>query len=173
MKPQQHFQFFYIAAAFLGLLIVQDYLSTVGNNTQVLPFSQFLDMLHAGKLDNLIVDPNRITGSIKSPEKGKPAQFSTVQVAPGVAQMLAADHVTFAASPPPGWFESAIGWIAPVALFWGVWLFIGRRMASGAGGMGGIGGLMNIGRSRARVSAESDTKTSFAESPGRTRPRRN
>ncbi len=168
IKPRQHFQFFYIAAAFLGLLVVQDYLSSMGGaHSQVLPYSQFMGMLHDGKLDNLVVDPNRISGDFKTPEKGKPTQFSTVRVDPGLAQSLSGDHVTFAGAPPPGWFSSAIGWVAPLALFWGVWFFIGRRMASGSGGgMGGFGGLMNIGRSRARVYAESDTKTRFVDMAG-------
>jgi cell division protease FtsH len=168
IKPQQHFQFFYIAAAFLGLLIVQDYLSTNGNNTQVLPYSQFLDMLHGGKLEDIVVDASRIQGTIKAPEKGKPAHFSTLRVEGALAQTLSADHVTFSGAPPPGWFSTALGWIAPLALFWGVWFFVGKKFASGsAGGMGGgLGGLMNIGRSRARVYAESDTKTRFADMAG-------
>ncbi len=168
IKPQQHLQIFYIAAAFLGLLIVQDYLSTIGSGTQVLPYSQFEDMLHAGKLDNIVVDANRIQGTIKAPEKGKAAQFSTVRVDGALAQTLSADHVTFSGAPPPGWFSSAIGWIAPLALFWGVWFFVGKKIASRSGGGlgGGFGGLMNIGRSRARVYAESDTKTRFADMAG-------
>ncbi len=163
-KREPHFEFFYILAAFLILMVVQDYMSTIGGGVQVLPYSQFQDMLHAGKLDDLVVSSDRIEGSIKAPEKGKPARFSTVRVAPALAQSLAAEHVTFAASPPPGWLSSAIGWVVPLALFWGVWFFLGRRMASSMGG--GMGGLMNIGRSRARVYAESDTKTRFADVAG-------
>jgi cell division protease FtsH len=165
VKPQQHFQIVYILAAFVALLIVQDYLSEVGSNIQVLPYSQFQDMLHAGKLDDLVVDTTHIQGSIKSAEKGKPTRFTTFRVDPALAQSLAADHVTFSAAPPPGWLSSAIGWIAPLALFWGVWWFMSRRMASGTGGMG-LGGMMNIGRSRARVYAESDTKTRFIDMAG-------
>ena len=172
IKPQQHFQFFYIAAAFLGLLIVQDYLSTVSSNTQVLPYSQFLDMLHGGKLEDIVVDANRIQGTIKAPEKGKAAHFSTLRVEGALAQTLSADHVTFSSAPPPGWFSTALGWLAPLALFWGVWFFVGKKIAARSGGGmgsgmgGGLGGLMNIGRSRARIYAESDTKTRFVDMAG-------
>ncbi len=76
IKPQQHFQVFYIAAAFLGLFLIQDYLSTASNGVQVLPYSQFQDMLHGGKLDNLVVDASRIQGTIKAPDKGKPRRGS-------------------------------------------------------------------------------------------------
>ncbi len=168
VKREQHFQFYYIILAMLGLFMVQDYLSTMAGNVQTLPYSEFQDMLHTGKLDNLVVGPDRITGTIKAPEKDKPAKFTTVRVDPALAQSLAADHVTFAASPPPGWLGSAIGWIAPLAIFYAIWFFVGRRMASGGlGGMGGgMGGLMNIGRSKARIFAEADTKTRFIDMAG-------
>ena len=165
IKQQHHFGFFYILAAFLAMMTVQDYLSALGN-VQTLPYSQFEDMLHGGKLDNLVVGADRITGSFKDPEKGKPANFSTVRVDPALAQSLSADHVSFAGSPPAGWLSSAIGWVLPLALFWGFWFFLQRRMTSGAGGGMGMGGLMNIGRSRARVYAESDTKTRFSDVAG-------
>ncbi len=172
LKPEHHFQIWYVAAAFLALLLVQDYLGAMAGNVQTLPYSQFQAMLQGGKLDNLVVSANRIEGDVKDAEKDKPARFSTVRVDPALAQTFGADHVTFSASPPPGWLSSAIGWILPLALFWGGFLFLQRRM-SGAGGMGGMGGgmggmggLMGIGRSRARVYAESETQVRFADVAG-------
>ena len=165
VKKEHHFQFFYIIAAFLVLMAVQDYLATRRGDVQTLPYSQFQDMLHNGKLDNLVVGPTTIDGAIKTPDKDKPSRFTTDRVDPALADALAADHVTFAASPPPGWLGSVVGWVLPLVLFWGVWLFVGRRMASGMGGMG-MGGLMNIGRSRARIYAESDTSIRFTDVAG-------
>ncbi len=167
VKREHHFGFFYILAAFLGLMAVQDFMATAGRGVETLPYSRFETMLHAGQLEDLVVSADRIEGKIKAPAKGKPDRFSTVRVDPGLAQSLAADHVTFSGSPPAGWLASAIGWIAPLAIFWGAWFLIGRRMASGmGGGLGGAGGLMNIGRSRARVYAETDTKTRFPDVAG-------
>ncbi len=167
IKREHHLGFFYILAAFLALMVVQDYLGGLGN-VQALPYSQFQDMLHAGKLENLVVGPDRITGTIKDAPKGQPGSFTTIRVNPDLATALAADHVTFAGSPPPSWLNSAIGWVLPLALFWGVWFFLQRRMAAGGSGSGGfgMGGLMNIGRSRARVYAENDTKTRFIDVAG-------
>ena len=167
VKREHHLQFFFILAAFLGLMGVQDYMMRVGQGVQALPYSQFQVMLDAGKLDNLIVSSDRIQGDIKTPEKNAPAHFRTVRVDPAFAHSLAADHVAFSASSPPGWLSSAISWVAPVALFWIVWFFLRRRVVSAqSGGTGGIGGLMNIGRSRARIYAESDTKTRFVDMAG-------
>ena len=167
IKREHHFGFFYIMAAFLALMFVQDYLSGLSGSVQTLPYSQFEEMLKGGKLDNLTVSADRIVGSIRDPEKGKPTSFTTLRVDPALAQSLSASNVTFAGSPPPGWLTSAIGWVLPLALFYGAWFFIQRRMSAGGSGGGfGMGGLMNIGRSRARVYAESDTKTRFIDVAG-------
>ena len=165
VKREQHFQLAYAVAAILGLLAIQDVIAFRAGGEQTLPYSQFEDMLHAGKLENLVVGPDRIQGAIKDPAKDQPARFVTNRVDPALAQSLANDHVTFAATPPPGWLSSAIGWVLPLAIFYGLWFFVSRRMASGAGGLG-MGGIMNIGRSRARVYAESDTSTRFADVAG-------
>ncbi len=165
LKGEHHFHLWYWVVAFLGLLLVQDYIGGIRSGVQTLPYSQFQDMLHAGKLDDLVVSGERIEGAIKSPAKDAPARFTTIRINPELATTLAADHVTFSGSPPPGWLQSAIGWVAPLALFWGAWFLISRRMASG-GGLGGLGGLMNIGRSRARVYGEADTKVRFADVAG-------
>lgn len=45
--------------------------------------------------------------------------------------------------------ESLINWLLVPLLFIGIWLFIFRRMAGGAGGPGG--GIFSIGKSRAKV----------------------
>ena len=163
VKRENHFQFYYILAALLGLLALQDYVGSGGRGEQTLPYSQFEQMLHAGKLDNLVVSQDRIEGTIKDAEKGKPDRFTTVRVDPALARTLAADDVTFSATPPPGWLSSALGWILPLGLFWGFWFIMSRRMASG---MGGMGGMMNIGRSKARVYSESDTRTRFVDVAG-------
>src|SRR5438105_12762636 len=57
-----------------------------------------------------------------------------------------------------------LSWIVPTALFFGIWIFLGRRMAKQLGGPGG--GLMAIGKSKARVYVETDTKVTFADVAG-------
>jgi cell division protease FtsH len=45
------------------------------------------------------------------------------------------------------WLRDVIGWVLPVLLFVGIWLFIMRRVSGGMGGPGGQ--IFNIGRSKA------------------------
>ena len=41
IKREHHFGFFYVLAAFLALMFVQDYLSGLSGSVQTLPYSQF------------------------------------------------------------------------------------------------------------------------------------
>ena len=165
IKGEHHFTFYYILAAFVVMLMLQDYLGSLGaSRVQTLAYSDFQTMLGQGKLNDLVISNDRIDGTIKDAAKGQPNRFTTVRVDPALAQSLVPAKVTFAGSPPPGWLTSALGWVLPLAFFWGIWALLSRRMASGIGG--GMGGLMNIGRSRARIYAESDTKTRFSDVAG-------
>src|ERR1700733_13941134 len=133
IKPEHHFQIWYVFLAVLALLVFEDYLAAVGTATRTIPYSQFQDMLAQGKLDDLVVDTDRISGDFKNPAAGKPAHFDTVRVDPALAQSLGRAGATFAGAPPPGWLSRAIAWLAPIALFWAVWLFVGQRLSGGLG----------------------------------------
>jgi hypothetical protein len=56
--------------------------------------------------------------------------------------------------------QDLLSWIVPVALFFGLWTLIARRMR----GLGG--GLMSIGKSRAIIYVESDTGVRFNDVAG-------
>src|SRR5918912_1495691 len=70
-------------------------------------------------------------------------------------------------------FESTLlrdilSWILPVLLFFGIWAFFVRRMAERQG----LGGLMTVGKSRAKIYVEKDTKVSFDDVAGITEAKR-
>ena len=54
-----------------------------------------------------------------------------------------------------------LSWIVPAALFFGVWMFLSRRVTQGLGG-----GLMSIGKSKAKIYVESDTGVRFDDVAG-------
>src|SRR3984885_14698535 len=112
IKPEHHFQIWYVFLAVLALLVFEDYLAAVSTTTRTIPYSQFQDMLAQGKLNNLTIDADRIRGDFKAPAAGKPAHFDTVRVDPALAQSLGHAEVTFAAAPPPGWLSRALAWLA-------------------------------------------------------------
>ncbi|MBE9509592.1 MAG: ATP-dependent zinc metalloprotease FtsH [Bacteroidetes bacterium] len=59
-----------------------------------------------------------------------------------------------------------LGWILPLALLVGVWLFIFRRMGGGAGA-GGAGSIFSVGKSKAQLfDKESHVKIDFSDVAG-------
>jgi cell division protease FtsH len=55
-----------------------------------------------------------------------------------------------------------ISWIAPVLIFFGLWMVLMRRMQGGQG----LGGLVNIGKSKAKVYLETQTGVTFKDVAG-------
>ncbi len=63
-------------------------------------------------------------------------------------------------------FGEMFGWLLPILLLVAVWLFIFRRMSSGAGG-GGAGNIFNVGKSKARIfDKDSHVKIDFKDVAG-------
>src|SRR5262249_39795424 len=75
---------------------------------------------------------------------------------------LAQYNVQFSGAVESTFFRDVLSWVAPALVFFLVWMFLARRMA----GQGGLGGLMSIGKSKARVYVETDTKTTFDDVAG-------
>ena len=63
------------------------------------------------------------------------------------------------------WLGPILGWVIPILIFVGIWLFIMRRVGGGGGGAGGQ--IFNIGKSKATL-FEKDTKVNvtFADVAG-------
>src|SRR5437773_11201354 len=71
-------------------------------------------------------------------------------------------NVKFAGAIESTLLRDLLSWLIPIGLFLGVWWFMYRRFA----GQQGFGGLMSVGRSKAKVYVETDTKTTFADVAG-------
>ena len=59
-------------------------------------------------------------------------------------------------------FGDVLGWLLPVIIFVGLWIFIMRKMTGGAGS-GGAGGIFSVGKSKAKIfDKESKSKIDFS-----------
>ncbi len=162
MDRQTRFNLFYVALAFMGVLLLQD-LFARSQAVANIPYSQFQGLVRAGDVEKVVIGPDRIEGSLKKPLEGK-SRFVTTRVDTEIGKELDAAGVTYSGRLESNVVPMILSWILPVLFFFGVWFFLAKRMQGGAGGPGG--GLMSIGKSKAKVYVETDTKTSFADVAG-------
>ncbi len=136
-----------------------------GGGTDVIPYSQFQQYLDANKVKEVTVAGNVIHGTLTEKMASGRSNFTTVQVPPDLASQLAKHNVQFTgAATDGGAVGTLLSWVLPPLLFVGIWMFASRMMMGGRGGFGG--GLLSVGRSRAKLVAETDVKVSFADVAG-------
>jgi cell division protease FtsH len=160
--PGLKFNMFYLLLAFIGIMLFRDLWSQY-NQIVPVPYSQFESWLDENKIDEISITETHIYGSLKDPmEKGQ-KQFVTVRINEELATKLAKSDVKYTGVIENTFFKDLLSWILPVVLFIGIWMILMRRLAKN----GGFGGqLMSIGKSRAKVYVETDTKVKFADVAG-------
>ncbi len=158
-RAQFHFNYWMIAIlVFLGL----QYLLSTQQQVATIPYSEFEQHLKDGRIDELAITERRIEGRLKEPLAGGQRRFITNRVEPQLAEHLQQYPVRYTGKVESTLVRDLLSWVIPAALFFGIWLFLLRRIGSGLGG----GGMMQIGKSKARVYVETDMKVSFADVAG-------
>ena len=153
----------YVFAAAIGVVLLQ-WLFATYNTVETIPYSQFEQLVEQGKVAEVGVGQDTIQGKLKENEKlpsGK-STFVTARVDMALAEKLGAKGVVVNGVPSGGLIQTILSWVVPAVLFYLVWIFLFRRVAERQG----FGGLMSIGKSRAKVYVEKDTKTTFADVAG-------
>jgi cell division protease FtsH len=160
VQKQGRFNLWYWVAALVGLFVIQ-YLVSLGQQVAPIPYSQFQQLVREGKVAEVGVSDRFIQGTLKEPLPNGASRFSTVRVEPPeLAEELDKAGVRFTGRVESTLLRDLLSLLLPIALFFGVWWFLIRRMG------GGQGGLMQIGKSKARVYVESDTGVTFADAAG-------
>ncbi|XUM20289.1 ATP-dependent zinc metalloprotease FtsH [Bradyrhizobium oligotrophicum S58] len=163
MTKQTRFNLWYaIVAIFVAMMIHNAWTSY--RQVAVIPYSQFQDLLAAGKVKEVGVSENYLEGTLKEPLPGGQTRFATTRVDQEFAKELSKANVTFTGRVESNILGDILSLVMPIALFFGVWYWMSRRMMGGAGGLGG--GLMQIGKSKAKVYVESNTGVRFEDVAG-------
>jgi cell division protease FtsH len=161
MERATRFNLTYLFVALFGVLVLHD-LWVQYRSVAHIPYSEFEKLLAADQVAEVEVEGDRISGRYKEPHEGK-SLFETRRVDPALAEELARHGVEYSARAEETWLPTLLSWIVPVLLFFGLWAFLLRGMANR---VGPGGGLLSVGRSKARVYVETDTKVSFADVAG-------
>jgi cell division protease FtsH len=177
-KKQRRFSIVYFILAFSTMLIVQNYFFS--SHVEIIRYSQFKSLVTKGLITDLAIGETTIQGDMKGEgvieiftaaklkdipqevrEGKKPYRFLTVRVEdPGLSAELEAAGVPFNGEVTSTWLPTLLYWVVPVALFFLLWSYIGKKMGSGSSS------LMQIGKSKAKVYIEKATGVTFADVAG-------
>ena len=163
MDKKTQFNFWYIVVAFAGMLLLQYFLGVYQQQVETIDYSQFQSYLKDGKVDEITISENYIRGRIKGPAPDQAGEFITHRVDPNVAEELSRYGVSYKGTTESTLLRDLLSWIVPMLVFFGIWMFVFRRIADKQG-LGG--GFMSIGKSKAKVYVEHDTKVTFADVAG-------
>ncbi|MBV9273886.1 MAG: ATP-dependent zinc metalloprotease FtsH [Verrucomicrobia bacterium] len=181
--PQWRFFIIYFLVTLLVLWGWQELFERVSVRT--IPYSEFKNYLARHEVTEAIIKENEIEGRIvpkptngsppspspgetehaeqpkATPKEGAPFIFRTERVEdPQLVSELQAAGVKFAAQ-RPGFLSQLLGaWILPIAIIFIFWTLLARRM--GAAGQS----IFSVGKSGARLVADSDTKVTFGDVAG-------
>ena len=158
---KHQFAIWYFFAAFLGVMLIQ-YLWVQYTQIETIPYSQFEQLLDQNKISEVLVGSDTIQGTLKEPFPDGRKLFSTTRVDPELASKLTAHGVKVTGAPSSNFFSTILSWVVPIFIFYLIWTYGIRRMAERQG----FGGLMSIGKSRAKVYVETDTKVTFRDVAG-------
>jgi cell division protease FtsH len=89
-------------------------------------------------------------------------QFSTVRLKDdSMIERLDKQGIAYTARLEKTWLTSLLSWLLPMLLLIGVWVYFFRKMSAGA-----AGGILSIGKSKAKVYVEDETKVTFKDVAG-------
>ncbi len=158
---KQKIVFAVLGAAALGSLVLQ-WVWVSANQFDTIPYSQFEQLVAEGGVTEVTVGPDAIQGKVKDKLPTGKSAFVTARVDAALAEKLAAKGVVVTGAPSGGLLQSILVWGLPALMFYLIWFVMSRRLAGGQG----LGGFMSIGKSRAKIYLEKDTKVTFADVAG-------
>ncbi len=160
MNRGHQISIWYIFIAIMGIVLLRD-LWVQSQTIEAIPYSQFEAYLEDGAIEGVTIGSTTIKGTFTSPQDGKTG-FVTTPVAPDLAERLNETGITYTGAVENTWFTTLLSWVLPALFFVGIWMFAIRKLGGGQG----MGGMMSIGKSKAKVYVESDTKVTFADVAG-------
>ncbi|MCS0633859.1 ATP-dependent zinc metalloprotease FtsH [Telluria mixta] len=141
-----------------------------------LAYSEFKELLHGGKVNEVTLAETSVSGTLKSggldailPRNRAESvkcnadglcPFNAVRVAdPDLVKELDAAHVRYFGQQHSEWLSTLLSWALPLLLLFWMWGVMAKR--------GGVAaGLFDVGKSRARVYMQSKTGVSFNDVAG-------
>jgi cell division protease FtsH len=151
----------YVFLAIFAVVLVHDFIVAT-QKLEEIPYSEFKTLLAAGKVAEVTVTQQRVTGMLKPQDVSKEQKlFTTVRIEdPDLIKDLSAGNSKFSGTIESTFLRDLLSWIVPALVFVGIWFFVMKRFGQGQSG------FMTVGQSKAKIYAEKDTKVTFADVAG-------
>ncbi len=125
--------------------------------------SEFKQHLERGAVKSVVIQGEKVSGIFVRPVKGE-TTFTTTLVGPEVAAQFDKYKVPYNGLEASSAMGSLALFLLPTLILIGFWYFVLRRGLKGMGGGGGS--FMSVGKSKAKIYVETDTKTTFRDVAG-------
>ena len=177
MKKKTHFNIAYFLIAFALLLVIENYF--LAREILTIGYGDFKVLLNEGKVNDLTISADAIEGKLvdgaqerlvtlkneKDEKEIKRMKEMKIFIAvrmedPDLVKELGEKGVRYTVRPQSTWFMTLLSWVLPILIFFGLWVFLFRRM-----GQAGEG-LIAVGKSKAKVFVEGETKITFDDVAG-------
>jgi len=160
MEKQHKFSLWYVLLGVWLVLLLHNMIASA-LMVENIPYSEFVKLVKEGKVSEIAISENDIQGrmipSDGSSEKG--ALFRTVRVDPGISELLEENNVTYSGRIESNFLGTIMSWVIPIALFFGIWMFMMRRFQQQSG-------FMTIGKNKAKIYMEDDVAIRFKDAAG-------
>ena len=161
MEKRHRFSIWYVLLGVWVVLIIQSYIASMFA-AQVIPYSQFLNLLKAGKIVEVAVTANQIQGkmTVDGGTPGETKVFKTIRVDPELSTLLEQYKVIFKGEIESTFLRDILSWIFPIILFVGIWYFFMKKMGSQQAG------FLTLGKNKAKIYMENELKVTFKDVAG-------
>jgi len=161
MERHTQFSIWYFLLAILAVVWLRD-IWVARQTIEEISYSQFEQALEAGHIESVQVYADTLRGKYKDPPADGPENFSTPRLDLDLARQLQQYGVEYGAVVENTFLRDILSWVLPALIFVGIWVFAMGRLTEKSG----MGGMMSIGKSKARVYVEKDTKVTFDDVAG-------
>jgi cell division protease FtsH len=162
VEKKLQFNLWYALFAVFAIVLLHD-VWTAYRTVEPLPYSEFQRLLKEDQVKEITVSQNHIQGELKSPLPDGRSRFVTTRIDPDLAKGLEPFDVKVTGVVESTFLRDLLSWVIPALVFFGIWMLLARRFAEKSG-LGG--GFLSIGKSKAKVYVETDTKVTFADVAG-------
>jgi cell division protease FtsH len=160
MQRHTQIQIWYVIAAVLAVVWLRD-IWVASQRVEEISYSEFEQALRDGRVASIEISGTELQGEYRAATPGGAERFVTPRVDTELARELAQYDVEFKGVADNTLLRDVLSWVVPALAFFAIWVFVLRRFAGRE-----LGGALEIGKSKAKVYVEKDTKVTFADVAG-------